>query len=363
MAKVKRRTKAGKAADAAFSAVMAVIFGLLALGLWLLTAVLNVASVSTIADFDLRQYGNNILSLHSDSSYQTSTELSVYDDRKFTLIRNKQYSFSLPQGAVFKFRGDVNRNGYDWIAIEVFDGVEKRTGYVAIEENSLGTAASGTRDVSRYENGGLPLASKFVTYPIIAQDDGIRESIWQRKLLPQLRHELRINLSITKADTALAASALKEDPDLFHVEELDEDGYSYFAGKDQKETYQTIVGHYEGGLDMALYQIDPDFDALQRISEGKIPKAYSLPLWGWAILLISGVYLIALIIQPRKVRCPSCGTRSSAHELCETSEFQAYKHQTKSGKPDARYKDNPLLTYRISTFTCVGCGEQFEHRA
>lgn len=362
MVEIKRQTKADKALDAAFGAVMAVVFGMLALGFMLFTAVLNVVNVSTIADFDVRQYGNNIFSLHSDSSYQTTTELSVYRDRKFTLIRDKQDSFSLPQGAIFKFRGDVNRNGYDWVAIEVFDGVEKRTGYVAIQENSLGTETSNTRDVSRYENGDLPFASKFVTYPIVAQDGGIRESIWKRKLLPQLKHELQSKLSVKKADTTLAANGLKEDPDLFHVEELDADGYSYFAVKDQKETYQTISGFYEQGLDMALYQIDPDFDALQRISEGKIPKAYSLPMWGWPIILIGGVWFIGLIIRPRKIRCPFCGTRSTAHELCETTEFQAYKHQTKSGKPDSRYKDNPLLTHRISTLICVGCGEHFEHR-
>ncbi len=359
MIKHKKLTKADKALDAVFGLVMAIVFGLIALGVLLMTTIFNVGSVSTIADFDLRQYWNNILSLHSDGSFQTTTNLNVYDKRKFTLVRDKQNSFSIPQGAVFKFRGDVNRDEHDWIAVEVFDGVDKRTGFIIVERGSLGSPASATRDVSHYEDGIRPMRSPFVTYLTSAEEDGIRNSIWQSKLLPQLKRELRSNLSITMANTSLTAEAMKENPDLIHIAELNEGQNSYFAPKKQKDIYKRILGFHEDGLDMALYQIDPNFDALQQISEGTVPKAGPSPLWIWLIFGGASLWLLSKLMRPRKIKCSSCGVRSREHELLEQQEFKAYKHQTKKGRPDARYKNNSLLTHRTSKFCCVSCGAEF----
>ena len=80
MAKTRKRTKAHKASDAAFSGLMAVVMAVGAALVFLFIILSNVFSLSTMADFGVRQYVDNVTSLHMSQTFQTVRPMLAYEN-------------------------------------------------------------------------------------------------------------------------------------------------------------------------------------------------------------------------------------------------------------------------------------------
>ena len=61
------------------------------------------------------------------------------------------------------------------------------------------------------------------------------------------------------------------------------------------------------------------------------------------------------------VVCPNCNYKlRTDSNYDEKVVHQYYEHETKSGKPDLRYKENSLCLDKIYYFKCHVCETQFE---
>jgi len=59
--------------------------------------------------------------------------------------------------------------------------------------------------------------------------------------------------------------------------------------------------------------------------------------------------------------CPSCGAYAgSLRFLSKVENPFGYRHQTKSGRADKRYKHNPMLYIQTSDWKCIYCDNTVE---
>lgn len=88
-------------------------------------------------------------------------------------------------------------------------------------------------------------------------------------------------------------------------------------------------------------------------------------------LLSSSIYILVLFVffykwnrgEPAR-DCPSCGAYAGSLRFLSKIDYSyGYRHQTKSGSADKRYKHNPMLYTQISDWKCDYCDNtvQFTH--
>ena len=85
-------------------------------------------------------------------------------------------------------------------------------------------------------------------------------------------------------------------------------------------------------------------------------------LWFSTICIILWSLFFYIIRRGRPARdCPSCGAYAGSLKLTDTEKFfVGYKHETKSGRADRRYKNNPEMFSFSSTWLCPYCESTIE---
>ena len=363
MAKTRKRTKAHKASDAAFSGLMAVVMAVGAALVFLFIILSNVFSLSTMADFGVRQYVDNVTSLHMSQTFQTVRPMLAYEKPRYSLVEAHEKIATVPDGALFRFRGDLEVGNKRWVAFEAYHGSRRVTGYLLTSEAPETTPGSsgyfGIRDVDNYDDVQMPRQSALVNYPRYASDGSPLGSVRKNFLQPALRADLEAVLDLKRVNGEFQAEALRENDAYFEAKALRNGTTYYFAPKEQKTRYKNVVEKFEDVEYMALYQIEPGFDVLRAIRNGEKPEEGNWPLWMIAVALLVAWHLFRWFAGMGKVKCPECGAKSKEHEVLDQQSYQGYKHQTKTGKPDLRYKKNPLIKWTVVTHACTECGEQF----
>jgi hypothetical protein len=312
----------------------------------------NIFRFETVVTYGPIQYLSNIKNFHQDLSFYPLHEFLIYKKPiKMTEEHKSKSIATINEGNIFKFKGYRTKEHSTWLAVKIYNGIEPVYGYIFIPNKIRTTSFMAIfKRIIEDHNYGHPGFFRELT----GQENLLRKRL-QNNLIDVLQTEY--NLKQAKAHEL---QRIKDDNNLKLINFLDTDKHYYINATEYdraKDLYDMYIGsNYEA----LRYQMLSDYDPLVHgyATQSILVKLSSSKIFkGFFVIFL----LFAMIAVLRKKRtCPKCKSSNIVKDHVQLVK-ENYKYLTKSGKPDKRKKNNPLVSLNRVSMKCNDCSNTWSY--
>jgi len=307
----------------------------------------NLTNLPVAFNYTPSQYFRNIMHLHSDTIIETKKPLKLYKEiDDISKLSSTDVLANLNTGIRMRFKGRKSLDNVTWLAVETFRKNIPLHGYILAEE-AIEFPFFGN-------DNGFPQSNAVQ----VASDKSIAKI--NKVLWSSYESTLRSEVKIKEVTGAVPIQKIKESGQFKVITPLSNDTtVSYCDAQNYNQTVQVYNEYLGTNYDTQLLQFDPNYKASKDgIYKSSIIVRFLLhPVTRFAEIVLLFVFLWR-VFKTQYV-CPKCKSNKisiSSKQILG----QYYKHQRKDGKPDGRYKDNPLMNNVEALWMCNNCDNKWK---
>ncbi len=149
---------------------------------------------------------------------------------------------------------------------------------------------------------------------------------------------------------------------LFIIDRLAEENEVLAIPKEDLVEFKRLRNIYTQNVEQQFFQSNINYDI---IVDGHYKHPFLINIFEgfWKRVIVSLILIYLLIRSIRRhfarPKCSECGSRNSL-PLDSHTLFVGYEHQTTSGKPDMRFKNNHKIFETREDMECVKCGNEYQ---